>query len=104
MKLNVQHLQRTKGDGEDYEKLIQRITDTLIEQIDNLSNIATEFSSFAQIPTALPQIFKLSEQIEKVIDLYEPGGQDCMSNFMPTGWNILMKVDVTSFRGQSSIW
>ncbi len=72
MKLNVQHLQRTKGDGEDYEKLIQRITDTLIEQIDNLSNIATEFSSFAQIPTALPQIFKLSEQIEKVIDLYEP--------------------------------
>lgn len=72
MKLNIQHLQRTKGNGEDYEKLIQRITDTLIEQIDNLSNIATEFSSFAQIPTALPQIFKLSEQIEKVIELYEP--------------------------------
>ncbi len=72
MKLNIQHLQRTKGNGEDYEKLIQRITDTLIEQIDNLSNIATEFSSFAQIPTALPQIFKLGEQIEKVIELYEP--------------------------------
>ncbi len=97
MKLNIQHLQRTKGNGEDYEKLIQRITDTLIEQIDNLSNIATEFSSFAQIPTALPQIFKLGEQIEKVIELYEPVDRVHIG-FHPNGLEYVeVKVDRDQF-------
>lgn len=71
MKLNIQHLQRTKGKGEEYEKFIERITETLIEQIDNLSNIATEFSNFAKIPTARNQVFKLAEQVKKVIGLFE---------------------------------
>jgi len=71
MKLNIQHLQRTKGKGEEYNKFIDRVTSTLIEQIDNLSNIATEFSNFAKIPTARNQVFKLAEQIQKVIDLFE---------------------------------
>jgi signal transduction histidine kinase len=71
MKLNIQHLQRFKGKGKDYEKYIERVTSTLIEQIDNLSNIATEFSNFAKIPTARNQVFKLSEQLKKVIDLFE---------------------------------
>jgi nitrogen fixation/metabolism regulation signal transduction histidine kinase len=71
MKLNIQHLQRFKGKGEEYEKYIERVTSTLIEQIDNLSNIATEFSNFAKIPTARNQVFKLAEQIQKVIDLFE---------------------------------
>jgi signal transduction histidine kinase len=43
----------------------------LIEQIDNLSNIATEFSNFAQIPTARNQVFNLKEQIKRVINLFE---------------------------------
>ncbi|WP_372950094.1 ATP-binding protein [Mariniphaga sp.] len=71
MKLNIQHLQRFKGKGKDYEKYIERVTSTLIEQIDNLSNIATEFSNFAKIPTARNQVFKLAEQLKKVIDLFD---------------------------------
>jgi two-component system, NtrC family, nitrogen regulation sensor histidine kinase NtrY len=71
MKLNIQHLQRTRGKGEEYEKFIDRVTDILIEQIDNLSNIATEFSNFAKIPTARNQVFYLAEQVGKVIDLFD---------------------------------
>ena len=71
MKLNIQHLQRAKGEGKEYDKYIERVTSTLIEQIDNLSDIATEFSNFAKIPTARNQVFKLGEQIRKVIDLFE---------------------------------
>jgi two-component system, NtrC family, nitrogen regulation sensor histidine kinase NtrY len=71
MKLNIQHLQRTRGKGKEYSKFIDRVTSILIEQIDNLSNIATEFSNFAKIPTARNQVFKLAEQIQKVIDLFE---------------------------------
>ncbi len=71
MKLNIQHLQRTRGKGEEYTQFIDRVTNTLIEQIDNLSNIATEFSNFAKIPTARNQVFHLAEQLRKVMDLFE---------------------------------
>jgi signal transduction histidine kinase len=43
----------------------------LIEQIDTLSNIATEFSNFAQIPNARNQVFELAGQMKKVIGLFE---------------------------------
>lgn len=71
MKLSIQHLQRAKGKDEEYNKYLKRVTGTLIEQIDSLSNIATEFSNFAKIPTARNQVFNLAEQLQKVIDLYE---------------------------------
>jgi signal transduction histidine kinase len=71
MKLNIQHLQRAKGEGKEYNEYIERVTSTLIEQIENLSNIATEFSNFAKIPTARNQVFKLAEQLQKVIDLFD---------------------------------
>lgn len=71
MKLNIQHLQRTKGKNKEYNEFLERVTATLIEQIDNLSDIATEFSNFAKIPMARNQVFVLAEQLQKVIDLYE---------------------------------
>ena len=71
MKLNIQHLQRAKGRGKEYNEYIERVTATLIEQIDNLSNIATEFSNFAQIPNARNQVFELVGQLKKVISLFE---------------------------------
>lgn len=75
MKLNIQYLQRAKGKNEEYNEFLDRVTSTLIEQIDNLSNIATEFSNFAKIPTARNQVFCLAEQLKKSIDLYETHNQ-----------------------------
>lgn len=71
MKLNIQHLQRARGRGKEYNEYIERVTSILIEQIDTLSNIATEFSNFAQIPNARNQIFELAGQMKKVIGLFE---------------------------------
>ena len=51
MKLSIQMLERSMKDGaDDLNERIARTSKTLIEQIDTLSNIATEFSSFAQMP------------------------------------------------------
>ncbi|NQU84837.1 MAG: sensor histidine kinase, partial [Mariniphaga sp.] len=71
MKLNIQYLQRLKGDSVIMEGGIERVSKVLIEQIDTLSAIATEFSNFAKIPTARNQVFNLSIQLKKVIDLFE---------------------------------
>jgi nitrogen fixation/metabolism regulation signal transduction histidine kinase len=71
MKLNIQYLQRLKNDPKEMDANLEKVTRILIEQIDSLSSIATEFSSFAQIPTARNQVFNVAEQLRKVIDLFE---------------------------------
>lgn len=52
MKLSIQHLQRSfdPNDPKSTEKL-NRISDSIIEQIDALTKIANEFSTFAKLPT-----------------------------------------------------
>lgn len=71
MKLNIQYLQRAEVKDAENQEYLDRVTNTLIEQIDNLSNIATEFSNFAKIPKARNQVFNLADQLQKTIDLYE---------------------------------
>jgi nitrogen fixation/metabolism regulation signal transduction histidine kinase len=73
MKLNIQYLQRAKEEGnEHYDDFFDRVTQNLIEQIDTLSGIATEFSNFAQIPKAKNEVFNLVEVLQNVILLFEP--------------------------------
>lgn len=49
MKLTIQQLQRVRGTDK-FDKLFDQATTTLIEQIDNMSRIATSFSTFAKLP------------------------------------------------------
>jgi signal transduction histidine kinase len=82
MKLNVQHLQRTIAEGKADPEMVNRISATLIEQIDSLSAIAREFSDFAKMPRAkntrinivpklssLQQLFETSDKTKIHIDL-----------------------------------
>lgn len=71
MKLSIQMLQRSMNDGaEDLNQRIDRTSKTLIEQIDTLSHIATEFSSFAQMPKANLQKTDLREILENAVELH----------------------------------
>lgn len=73
MKLNIQYLQRAKAEKkEHYDEFFDRVTQNLIEQIDTLSGIATEFSNFAQIPKARNEVFDLIEVLRHVSALFEP--------------------------------
>lgn len=59
MKLSIQYLQRVwNNKSPDKEEVMEKVTKTLIEQIDALSAIATEFSNFAKMPK--PFIEKLN--------------------------------------------
>ena len=72
MKLNIQYLQRAKKEkGEHFDEYFDRVTRTLIEQIDTLSEIATEFSNFAKIPKAKNEVFNLADQLIRVTELFE---------------------------------
>ena len=51
MRLQVQHVQRiAHSSPDDLPDKMERLADTLIQQIDSLSRIATEFSNFAKMP------------------------------------------------------
>jgi signal transduction histidine kinase len=72
MKLSVQHLRRAWKDGApDLDAHIDRMTNTLIDQIETLTNIANEFSKFAQVPGAHFQAIDLTQKIQRITHLFE---------------------------------
>ncbi|WP_138431719.1 ATP-binding protein [Fodinibius saliphilus] len=75
MKLNVQHLERQLKDGtqspEKLKKKIQKITANLIEQIQSLNNIASDFSKFSQPLDDNFEKVNIVEIASSVADLYE---------------------------------
>jgi nitrogen fixation/metabolism regulation signal transduction histidine kinase len=71
MKLSIQYLEKTYQDQpEKAGHLIPRISATLIEQINNLSQIAGEFSNFATMPQATNEKISLNEVVETIHDLF----------------------------------
>ncbi|MCH8524381.1 MAG: HAMP domain-containing protein, partial [Balneolales bacterium] len=74
MKLSIQHLYQQvayhQRPIEDVRNLVKRITSTLIEEIDSLSNIATDFSKFARPVTEEFRLLDINVLIESVLDLY----------------------------------
>ncbi len=71
MKLSIQYLERAhKENPEKASGLIPRISATLVEQIDNLSQIAGEFSNFATMPQATNEKVSLNEVVETIHDLF----------------------------------
>jgi signal transduction histidine kinase len=71
MKLSVQHLQRAWSDkNERFSEYLDRISKTLIDEIDNLSAIASEFSNFAKMPNAINQPLDLITKINNVVSLF----------------------------------
>ncbi len=71
MRLSVQMLQRNIENGKATTQQIQSTANTLIEQIDSLSNIASSFSSYAKMPENHPAPFDLAELVGNVVNLYD---------------------------------
>jgi len=71
MKLNIQYLQQAmKGDNPNIKQLTERVSSSIIEQIDNLSYIASEFSNFAKMPEARPEEIEVGELLKTALELY----------------------------------
>jgi len=72
MKLSVQYLQKAYKDRvDDWEERLDGFTNTMIEQIDSLSLIASEFSDFAKLPSNNNSKIELNSFIPDVVKLYK---------------------------------
>ncbi len=71
MKLTLQQLQRTlPGTNPVTDRAVSRTLDSLLDQIDNISDIATSFSDFANMPLPQNELVELTSVLHKAADLY----------------------------------
>ncbi len=71
MKLSIQYLQRAIQQNPDHtQELVENVSRTLIEQIDNLSNIAGAFSNFGKMPHTSNEKVILNDVLSAVYDLF----------------------------------
>ncbi len=71
MKLSIQYLQRAiNNNSSNVKELSQQVADTLIEQIEQLSKIAGDFSQFANIGNVTIENFDVGEVLASLINLF----------------------------------
>lgn len=71
MKLSMQLLERSLQNGDaDFKERFENTSRTMIEQIDSLSSIASEFSQFARMPEGHTEIVNLNERINQSVELF----------------------------------
>jgi len=71
MKLSIQYLQKAvDSNSADAKNISQSVAKTLVEQIDYLSNIASDFSNFANIGNPRLEKVNLVESVRSVVDLF----------------------------------
>jgi signal transduction histidine kinase len=77
MKLSLQFLQKAINERRpNAEELIGRISQTLITQIDVLSDIATSFSTFTNLPTMRPERLDVAAILRRCTSLHQPDVDD----------------------------
>ena len=92
MKLSTQYLLKAwKENAGEWETRLERYTRTMVEQIDALSVIASDFSEFARMETLVMTRLDLDEIVGFVISLYE--------NTTPARFEYIREVPVAPVRG-----
>ena len=72
MKLSIQQLQRLQStDIVKFHKLFQEVTPALIEQINTLAEIASEFSDYAKDKINKGEITNIDECLRTTINIFE---------------------------------
>ncbi len=71
MKLSIQYLQKAvDSNSADAKQISQNVAKTLVEQIDYLSNIASDFSNFANIGNPRMEQVNLVASVRSVVELF----------------------------------
>jgi len=72
MKLSIQHVRQAfKDQAPEREEILQRVTQTVIDQIEALSRIATEFSNFARMPERKYERVGIDALLRETIDVFK---------------------------------
>ncbi|TSA23544.1 HAMP domain-containing protein [bacterium] len=71
IKLSIQHLvQAYRLGAKDFGDILQRVSQTVVEQIDVLTRIASEFSNFARMPERKFERVDMNQLLKETINLF----------------------------------
>lgn len=71
MKLALQQLVISyKDKSKDFDKLFEKVSHTVLNQIDNLNQIASEFSRFAKMPSLNLHVLDLVSSVQDVVNMF----------------------------------
>jgi signal transduction histidine kinase len=71
IKLSIQHLQQAYKDNvPQFKEILDRVARTVVDQIETLSRIATEFSNFARMPMPRYERISLNEILRESVTLF----------------------------------
>jgi two-component system, NtrC family, nitrogen regulation sensor histidine kinase NtrY len=86
MRLSIQLLQRAYADkAPDIDQKVERLSKTMIEQIDTLATIATAFSDFAKMPKPTNEAMDLRTITTNAIDLFDESSEHADFVFHDSG-------------------
>ena len=71
MKLKLQHLKRVLTEGKGLNQDFNKPIDSILNQVESLSDIATSFSSFAKMPVPRNERLDLADSLRKVVRLFK---------------------------------
>ncbi len=95
MKLSIQYLQKAiDNNSANVKEMAGSVAKTLVEQIDHLSKIASDFSQFANIGNPRSEVFDLHEVLYSLVSLYETT-ENLLFKWVPVHHKIMVFADKT---------
>jgi len=95
MKLSIQYLQKAiDNNSPQVKEMTANVAKTLIEQIDHLSKIASDFSQFANIGNQRNEVFDLHEVLYSLASLYDPM-ENVIFSWEPVNHKVMLFADKT---------
>lgn len=92
MKLTVQQLQRLKG-SDRFDQQFDKASTMLVDQIDNLSRIATSFSTFAKQPEVQTSEVDVAKKLTAAVELTSNNPQQIPIRYFGPSEGIIVQAD-----------
>lgn len=92
IKLNIQQLQRMRGTDR-FDTYFDRTTTSLVAAIDNLSHIATSFSSFAKMPEVQVSQTDIAQRLSAVVTLLRTNTEQVPVRYVGPDAGVMAQTD-----------
>lgn len=92
IKLNIQQLQRMRGTDR-FDTYFDRTTSSLVAAIDNLSHIATSFSSFAKMPEVEVSQTDVAQRLSSVVTLMRTNTEQVPVRYVGPDAGVMAQTD-----------
>jgi nitrogen fixation/metabolism regulation signal transduction histidine kinase len=87
IRLSTEHLREVhRSQRDDLDEVLERCTDNILRQVDELQQIASDFSAYSRIPEIKARPGDVADLVESVVEGYRAGGPSVSFNRQAGPW------------------